>query len=508
MGLISFAYTTPTLSGVDVPAYGFLTCSLLHRETVNGAFRTVDSFVVNLVGGVATATLSDTAAGQCWKVVEGGGLTLPQTRYVIVSGPAAYTALTDVDPATLAVVVQTFAATPDALMQQVDGNAASAFRVQADARQSATFGPVKGARPGNKCVFLGDSLTKWQDAGYSQRVSLANLAAILSNQRLRYARNAGIGGDTTAQMLARFDSDVTPYAPNVVHLLGGTNDTASTVADTLTNLASIVGKIRSIGAVPVIGTPPPKSAASTAERTRLAALAAGIKRYAENQGIPLVDYRRALVDPATGGYLTAYYNDGTHPNDAGFTLMGQLCSDTVSPILPPWSPPLANENADPNNLLANGLFLDSGATGTGRGSWTGGTGTGVASSVVTGDTTIRGSWLRWDMAASTTAMQCYQNVATAPVPGHTYLLIGKIKTAWTSGGNMFQVRNRITTAGTTDMMPLNNISVTLPDGTFYIEYVCPAAATAQQVSIMSATGTGSIQVAQMTLYDLTAMGIS
>jgi YD repeat-containing protein len=72
-------------------------------------------------------------------VVEGGGLTLPQTRYVIVSGPAAYTALTDVDPTTLATVVQTFAATPDALMRQVDADAASAFRVQADARQSATF---------------------------------------------------------------------------------------------------------------------------------------------------------------------------------------------------------------------------------------------------------------------------------------------------------------------------------------------------------------------------------
>lgn len=366
--------------------------------------------------------------------------------------------------------------------------------------------------PGNRCVYLGDSITRWSDTPslYSQRVSLANLSSIVSNQRINHAYNAGVAGDTSAQALARFDTDVIPYSPNIVHVLVGTNDSSLTTAQSIANINAIVQRTLRIGAIAALGTLPPKNT-TPSERARVAALNVAIKSYARDNGICLIDYQRILLDPATGGYLSSYDSgDHVHPSDSGFVAMANLCRDSLATVIPAWTPALAIDNGDTNNLIANGLFLDSGATGTGRASWTGGTGTGITSTVVSGDSSIIGNWLKWDMAASSATMQCYQNIATAPIGGHKYLFTGKVKTSWTSGANMFTVRNRLTRAGSVneDRQPMNGMSVTLPDGTFYMEYVAPSDIVSHQVSVLAAAGTGSIQVAQLSLFDLTAIGIA
>ena len=101
MGLISFDYRNPTKAGPDAPARGTLNLQLLHREITDGAIRTTAEFTVPLVDGVAVADLSDTGADQAWRVREGGGIPSPVTRYVKVSGDAAFVDLIDVDPSTL-----------------------------------------------------------------------------------------------------------------------------------------------------------------------------------------------------------------------------------------------------------------------------------------------------------------------------------------------------------------------------------------------------------------------
>ncbi|NQX23313.1 GDSL-type esterase/lipase family protein [Curtobacterium sp. VKM Ac-2852] len=374
------------------------------------------------------------------------------------------------------------------------------------AEVAARFGPVAAARPGNRMVWLGDSLTQWQDAAtpantatssasHSQRVSLGNLASIMTGQRALYVNNAGIGGNTTAQMLARFDSDVTPYAPNVVHLLAGTNDIGNSVplATSIDNIAKLVAKIRRIGAVPILGLLPP-SAASPAKVTQWNM---AIRRYALAQGVALVDYHTPLVDPATGSFLPAYLGDGTHPSSAGFGAMAQAFAATAGPLLPPFSPSLPTTNAQSNNLLGNGLFPGVGSP------WTG-----SPQSVSAAATPAVGNWMNLtaDGSASGTI---YQNVPTAPVPGHRYMLVGRVQTTLTSGTSGFLVRNRITTAsGAVDMMPMNNIPVVIPDGVFFTEYVCPDGATAQQVMFQINSGmAGTMKIAQVALYDLTALGV-
>lgn len=371
---------------------------------------------------------------------------------------------------------------------------------------ASTFSPVAGARPGNRMVWFGDSLTQWQDAAtpantatsslsHSQRVSLGNLGSILSGQRAIYASNAGIGGNTSSQMLTRFDADVTPLAPNVVHLLAGTNDIGNnvTLATSMANIGQLLGKIRGIGAVPILGLLPP-SATSPAKVTQWNM---GIRRLAQAQGVALIDYHSPLVDPTTGAYLAAYNNDGTHPNNVGFTVMAQTFATAAASLLPPFAAPLPTTNSQSNNLLTNGLFPSVG------GSWIG-----SPQALAATAAPAVGNWMSLTGDGSA-AVTIYQNVATAPVAGHRYMLIGRVQTSLTSGTNGFMVRNRVNTAtGSVDMMPMNNVGASIPDGVFATEYTCPDGATSQQVMFqISADTAGSMKVGQIALYDLTALGL-
>lgn len=378
---------------------------------------------------------------------------------------------------------------------------------------SNTYATHAAARPGNRTVWLGDSLTQWQDgsaaanaptstASHSMRVCLANLGSILSNQRALYVADAGIGGNTTTQMLARFDTDVTPWNPKFVHILGGTNDPSTELALTLSNLAAIVAKTRAIGAVPILGLIPPANATSKSEQTNI-----GIRRLAASLGVAVIDYCEPLIDQLNGQILSALNRDGTHPNDAGFVAMAEKFAAEFVKIAPPWAPPLPQRNSATNNLVSNGLFLNLvGAAGTAPSGWVGGTGTGITT---TTEAATLGNWVKIDCAAAPGNAQLYQNISTAPVAGHRYALLGKIKTSWTSGSG-FHIRNRITKsdASTVDMMPMNNMGVTLPDGTFYCEYTCPADAASHQVSLFVLAGTGTLWVSQMALWDLTALGVA
>ena len=79
-------------------------------------------------------------------------------------------------------------------------------------------------------MFLGDSNTSGQandglafDA--KPGISYPTWACYRSGGRLIRVKNAGVPGDTTREMLARFDAAMTPYSPSVVVIMASTNDT-------------------------------------------------------------------------------------------------------------------------------------------------------------------------------------------------------------------------------------------------------------------------------------------
>ena len=93
-------------------------------------------------------------------------------------------------------------------------------------------------------VLLGDS---WFDSpGVSERLALRLGNAVVINK--------GIGGNTSARLLNRFDKDVATQKPDFVWVIAGVNDYNQDVtkATYINNMLGIVGKIRSVGAETVI----------------------------------------------------------------------------------------------------------------------------------------------------------------------------------------------------------------------------------------------------------------
>jgi len=99
---ISFKYSNPATTGIDVPAAGFIRASLLNREIVDGGIRTTDTFDTFLVGGETVITLSPTGPNQCWEVKESNSIDRATTRFVTVGDTdTPFVDLPDVDPATM-----------------------------------------------------------------------------------------------------------------------------------------------------------------------------------------------------------------------------------------------------------------------------------------------------------------------------------------------------------------------------------------------------------------------
>jgi lysophospholipase L1-like esterase len=95
-----------------------------------------------------------------------------------------------------------------------------------------------------KHVLLGDSWFSRQSVflRLKERLPAANII------------NKGVGGHTAADLLARFNADVTWQNPDYVWIMTGTNDYWKNVSASTykSNMRSLINKVRAIGAVPVV----------------------------------------------------------------------------------------------------------------------------------------------------------------------------------------------------------------------------------------------------------------
>ena len=96
-------------------------------------------------------------------------------------------------------------------------------------------------------VVLGDSLTEGIGAS-----SIENGYVGVLERRLGITIvNRGVSGNTTADALARLDTDITPLHPNIVIVLLGGNDYLKHIPqqETFTNLKQVITKVEGEGAV-------------------------------------------------------------------------------------------------------------------------------------------------------------------------------------------------------------------------------------------------------------------
>ena len=146
-----------------------------------------------------------------------------------------------------------------------------------------------------KVVFMGNSITEmWMQADTTYFTD--------NNYVCR-----GIGGQTTAQLLLRFQADVVDLHPTFVIILGGTNDIAGNFSKgydenyTLGNIKSMAQIAFQNNIVPILcSVLPVKSYPWSPDITdapaKIISLNKKIKEFAENNNFYYVDYFSELAD--------------------------------------------------------------------------------------------------------------------------------------------------------------------------------------------------------------------
>ena len=142
----------------------------------------------------------------------------------------------------------------------------------------------------------------------------------------------GISGQTSAQMLSRFQADVIALNPKMVIILAGANDIAQnngyiSLEHIMQNIQSMCELAKFHKIKPVLCSCLPAAAFKWRPELKPAEeikrLNEMIKAYAKANHITYVDYHSALVDDQ-GGLPKKYANDGVHPNIEGYKIMEQI----------------------------------------------------------------------------------------------------------------------------------------------------------------------------------------
>lgn len=189
-----------------------------------------------------------------------------------------------------------------------------------------------------RVVFFGDSITDfWRLNEYFPDSDYVN---------------RGISGQTTGEMLQRFQADVVSLHPEAVLILAGTNDLArgisvGAIENNYLAMATLAqaGKIKVIFASVTPVSDYHKDQNPAYERTpgrppaSILDLNTWLRALCTSQGFQYVDYFSALVD-GEGRVKADFADDGLHPNAMGYRAMGPLALAAIDKVVkPPAAPP-------------------------------------------------------------------------------------------------------------------------------------------------------------------------
>ncbi len=181
-----------------------------------------------------------------------------------------------------------------------------------------------------RVVFLGDSITDgW---GRPQGEFFPGKPYI----------NRGISGQTTPQMLLRFQQDVLHLHPAVVVILAGTNDIAGntgfesleTIED---NFRSMVALAKAAHVRVVLSSVLPASyfpwRPGLEPAGEIQQLNAWLQNFAQAQHVTFLNYYPALVNSEGGMRPELATDKAVHPNAAGYALMAPLAEQAIAKAL-------------------------------------------------------------------------------------------------------------------------------------------------------------------------------
>lgn len=352
-----------------------------------------------------------------------------------------------------------------------------------------------------RIICIGDSIT-----AYGTTSGWLLYAEMVSNGRLKLIKDAAIPGNRTDQMIARFATDVAPYANKADELwiMSGANDAtaAHTSAQFAANMSELIELGLGVGLKVRVFTMPPNNTSIVRALTFREITGAVAEKY----GVDVCDPWQGCVNPATGGMNAADTLDGVHPSAAGHTKAGQavvayLGLSTAHAIA------LPVQNAANGGMLSNPLFVtDSNGDGLADG-W-GTSGGGVPSLVAS----TFGNKQRLTATALATPTYIQSNPILAVTPGNVYSVKGKLTTSGVD--YRWNLRIRWQTAGSLDV---ENVypwaGQANASGEFEFRVKAPDTATKlavhwiMQLQDGKPNYTATMDMEQLQVFDLTAIGL-
>jgi lysophospholipase L1-like esterase len=231
-------------------------------------------------------------------------------------------------------------------------------------------------------VYAGDSITANGSFGdateYHGRMDGFMTWAQTLSEHAAYAKfgaNAGVSGNTSTQLLARYTTDVLAKSPKLICLLIGTNevlnaiagDQAARISTFTANISALVAANRSIGARTILcKIVPARTAAVPMSAPELAvwvACNAAIVALAASD-VTVVDFEPYIgMHDANHTVVTGCYKvDAVHPSVRGAFLMGSVIARTIKTIVSSGDyisavqpDPSKIYNMSGNGVLAEGL---------------------------------------------------------------------------------------------------------------------------------------------------------
>lgn len=195
--------------------------------------------------------------------------------------------------------------------------------------QEANAEVLKNKNTDGRIVFMGNSITE----GWSS----ANPAFFNDNQYI----NRGISGQTTPQMLLRFQQDVIDLHPKAVVILAGTNDIAGntgpmTLEQIRDNILSMVQLAKANGIHPIVCSVLPAYdypwRPGLQPNIKIPELNQLLKEMVAEQNVTYLDYFSAMADERNG-LPKAYTTDEVHVTKEGYAVMEKLVNKAIAKVV-------------------------------------------------------------------------------------------------------------------------------------------------------------------------------
>lgn len=194
-----------------------------------------------------------------------------------------------------------------------------------------------------KIVCIGDSIT------YGYSLNREDTWTYICQAKTGFEIiNKGINGDTIIGMLSRFDRDVIKEKPDIIFIMGGSNDIflSNSYVNIKSSLASMIQQSFTNGILPIIATPIPFYIETISDIYKnfidfydciniFQNYRYWIFEYSNLFNINLIDYYSIFIEYFLNNNLDykEYYLDGLHLNRKGNELFSEIFCDKIKNII-------------------------------------------------------------------------------------------------------------------------------------------------------------------------------